>query len=97
MTEAQIIRKCSFSYETKSYIWVGHFLEAPTHPASPEERSVIEQSKFLRFREATIHGRTHEIVEILEEPLKAHLSTLEVSEGLFFAGRFFRDFYKANH
>ncbi len=97
MTEAQIIRKCLFSYETKSWVWVGHPLEAPTHPASPEERSVIENSRFLHFREAEIHGRLHEIVEILEEPLEAHLSTLEVSEGLFFAGRFFRDFYKKTH
>ena len=97
MTEAQIIRKCSFSYDTHSWVWVGHFLDAPTHPASEEERRIVSQSKFLRFREAVIHGKTHEVVEIIEEPLKAHLSTLEVSEGLFFAGRFFRDFYKKTH
>ena len=95
--ESKIIKNCRFNYETKSYVWAGHPLDAPTHPASPEERSVIEESKFLHFREAEIHGRTHEVVEILEEPLKAHLETLEVGEGLFFAGRFFRDFYKKTH
>ena len=97
MTEAQIIRQCSFNYETHSWVWVGHPLEAPTHPASDEERRIIEQSKFLRFTEVVINNRVHEVVEIVEEPLMAHLSTLEVSEGLFFAGRFFRDFYKKTH
>ena len=95
--ESKIIKNCRFSYETRSWVWVGHPLEAPTHPASDEERRIVSQSKFLRFREAVIHGRTHEVVEIIEEPLEAHLSTLEVSEGLFFAGRFFRDFYKKTH
>ena len=95
--ESKIIKKCSFSYDTHSWVWVGHPLDAPTHPASDEERLIIEQSKFLRFREATINNRVHEVVEIIEEPLMAYLSTLEVSEGLFFAGRFFRDFYKKTH
>lgn len=97
MTEAEIIRQCGFNYETKSYIWMGSIFEAPAHPLKEEDRRIVENSRFLHFREAVINNRVHEVVEIVEEPLKAYLSTLEVQEGLFFAGRFFRDFYKATH
>ena len=94
MTDSEIIKQCSYSYDTKSWIWIGHPLEAPEHPISMEGRATVLLSKFLQFREVCVGNRVHEAVEILETPLKEYLGTLAPSQGLFFAGRFYRDFYR---
>ncbi|AXK90491.1 hypothetical protein CrV_gp112 [Cylindrospermopsis raciborskii virus RM-2018a] len=94
MTDSEIIKQCSYNYNTHSWIWVGHFLEAPEHPIDMEGRATVLLSKFLQFREVTLNHRVYEAVEIVEAPLKEHLKTLSPSEGLFFAGRFYRDFYR---
>jgi hypothetical protein len=94
MTDSEIIKQCSYNYVTKTWIWVGHFLEAPEHPIDMEGRATVFLSKFLHFREVEVNGRTQEVVEILEAPLKKYLKTLKPVPGYEFAGRYYRDFKK---
>ena len=94
MTDSEIIKQCRYSYDTRSWIWIGHPLEAPEHPIDMEGRASVLLSKFLHFREVEVGGRIHEAIELLEEPLKEHLKTLTPGQGLFFAGRFYREFYR---
>ena len=93
MTDSEIIKQCQFSYDTRSWIWIGHPLEAPEHPIDMEGRATVLLSKFLHFREVEVGGRLHEAVEIIEAPLREHLSTLSPGQGLFFAGRYYRSYH----
>jgi len=95
MTESEIIKQCSYSYDTSTWVWIGHQLDAPKHPIDEAGRQTVEQSKYLRFTQVVVHGRLHKAVEIVEAPLIEYIKTLTPSQGLFFAGRFYRSWLKS--
>lgn len=85
MTEAEIIKKCTYSPATRTWIWDAQELDG-------EERAIVFLSPFLHFTEVEINGETQEVVEILENALKKHLKTLKPVPGYEFAGRYYRSF-----
>jgi len=85
MTESEIIRACTYSTATRTWIWDAQNLNG-------EERAIVFLSAFLQFTEVEINGREVEVVEILETPLKKHLKTLKPVPGYAFAGRYYRSF-----
>jgi hypothetical protein len=87
MTDSEIIKQCKYSTATRTWIWDAQELDG-------EGRATVFLSKFLHFREVEVNGRTQEVVEILEAPLKKYLKTLKPVPGYEFAGRYYRDFKK---
>ena len=86
-TESEIIRACAYNATTRTWIW-----------DSPEEldregRMIVLLSAFLHFTKVEINGRTQEVVEVLEAPLKKYLKTLNPIAGDEFAGRYLPPLY----
>jgi len=86
VTESEIIRACAYTTTTRTWIW------CPQEELDGEERAIVFLSAFLHFTDVEINGRTQEVVEILEAPLKKHLKTLKPVPGYAFAGRYYRSF-----